>query len=228
MNNFKKIGVVVADTEEFRPLFDYAINNGGKESTVFSKKSVEFKLNDTAVIAVNCGIGKVNAATLTAKLIDTGCDAILNYGLSGGIGTIKGDFVIPVSFLEHDFDLTCLGYKPCEKPGQKYIYEADKKLVDVLKEIFPESTFGTAVCGDRFISSKKDSDFLSDTFGAMSCDMETAAIASVCDMADVPFACLRRVSDGADESAAESYTDMNVKSGNILFDGFFLFLNKIC
>ena len=48
----------------------------------------------------------------------------------------------------------------------------------------------------------------------MSCDMETAAIADICQSASVPFASLRKISDDAGESAAESYRDMNTY-GNI-------------
>ncbi len=226
---YKKIGIVVADTEEFMPLLDYALNSGGEKAEIFSRPAVIFKINNTDIVAVNCGIGKVNASAVTAKLISDGCDAILNYGLSGGIeGFVSGGLSVPTSYLEHDFDLTVLGYKPCEKPNQKYIYETDKALLDILKELFKDAVFGCAVCGDRFISSKKDSDFLKDTFGAVTCDMETGAIAAVCDMAKVPFASLRRVSDGADEEAADSYSEMNNNGGNNpLVDAFLTFLNKI-
>ena len=50
----------------------------------------------------------------------------------------------------------------------------------------------------------------------MSCDMETAAIASVCDIADIPFASIRRISDDAGESALDSYRAMNVSEGDTL------------
>ena len=226
---YKKIGIVVADSKEFEPLLDFALNSGGEKTEIFSKIAVCFKQNATEVVAVNCGIGKVNAASLAAKLISDGCDIILNYGLSGGIGDFPaGGFCVPTSFLEHDFDLTVLGYKPCEKPNQKYIYETDKDLLGVLKSLFENAVFGCAVCGDRFISSKKDSDFLKNTFGAVSCDMETGAIAAVCDMAGVPFASIRRVSDGADEEAADSYSTMNNSGGNNpLVSAFLTFLGKI-
>ena len=39
--------------------------------------------------------------------------------------------------------------------------------------------------------------------------MESAAIASVCDKCDVPFLSVRKISDDADDAAAETYREMN-------------------
>ena len=52
----------------------------------------------------------------------------------------------------------------------------------------------------------------------MSCDMETAAVAFVCEYASVPFACVRRISDDAGADAAESYREMNCSSQTELSD----------
>ena len=227
MTKYNKVGIVVADDMEFKPLFEHFIKNGGKEGTVFSRKSIDFRLNDTDFTAVFCGIGKVNASALTSKLICDGCDCIMNYGLSGGLGeSAIGKFVIPDRFVEHDFDLTPLGFKPCEKPFQEYIYDIDPQVLEIIKEALPDAAVGTAVCGDRFITKKEDCDFFIKEFSAISCDMETAAIASVCKMADVPFYCLRRVSDGADEDV-QKYIDMNVNSGDVLFDNFYHLMYQI-
>ena len=227
MKKYNKIGIVVADNMEFKPLFNYFLNKGGRETEIFSRKAICFQLDSTEFTAVFSGIGKVNASAITAKLICNGCDCIMNYGLSGGIGgSAIGKFVIPDRFIEHDFDLTPLGYQLCEKPFQKYIYDADKKIISDIKCLIPDAIVGTAVCGDKFITKKEDSDFFEKSFDAKTCDMETAAIASVCDMANVPFYCIRRVSDGADENV-EKYIDMNINSGDILFDTFYRLMKSI-
>ncbi len=230
MKKYNKIGIVVADVMEYLPLEEYAVKNGGEKTTVFSKKAVAFKNNGVSVIAVNCLIGKVNAAFITAALIDLGCDLILNFGLSGGIGEASmGKFVIPNEFLEHDFDMTVLGYKTCEKPDQPdYVYYIDEEIFSVAKSVFPDAVSGTAVCGDKFITSKKDADFFQNEFNATTCDMETAAIASVCHFGDIPFCMLRRISDGASEETVDDYRDMNENKGNILLDGFMKLLNAFC
>ncbi len=210
MNDKKYIGVIVADIDEYRPFVKLAKNLNPEDITVFKKNGIRFCLNEIEVISINCGIGKVNAASVAAALALKGCCAILNFGLSGGISnTQRGRFCAPQRFLEHDFDLTPLGYKPCEKPNQNYIYSADNALLSIINTVTGGVAGGTAVCGDRFVSSDSDSAFLRATYDATSCDMETAAIASVCENADIPFAAFRMISDNAGDSANESYSEMN-------------------
>lgn len=224
---FKKIGVVVAYSDEFAPL-ESVLDNVKVINTPF-QSAIEFKVLNTQVIAVLCGIGKVNAAMSAMYLIDCGCDLIMNFGLSGSLkGNRRGDFILPESFLEHDFDLTPLGYKPCEKPNQDYIYNADKKLLDLLCNLPYVKRSGTAVCGDRFINDSKSRSFLTDTFSAESCDMETAAIAGTCHITKTPFVALRRISDDASDNAAESYSQMNKGEGMTLCDVFISALKTIC
>ena len=216
-----KIGIVVADYDEYAPFVAALSNKDVKEYNYFNREAISFEIGAASVICINCGIGKVNAATAATHLADNGCTYILNYGLSGGIsGVHRGEIVLPDKFLEHDFDLTGIGYKPCEKPSQKYIYEANRALLQKAKLALGECVGGTAVCGDRFVCSADDRDFLRDTFGATTCDMETAAIASVCDMANIPYLSLRRVSDDAGEDAYANYSDMNTGEGQTLSEMF--------
>lgn len=216
----KKIGIIVADGDEFKPLAD-TITGGEYSGELFLKKRIlKFKISDdTEVFAMLCGIGKVNAAASAAHLVDIGCDIILNYGLSGGISGVKrGDICVCDRFLEHDFDLTTIGYKPCEKPGQAYIYEADSRLLKLIKDMLPGIKQGTAATGDRFVCDASLRDFLKNEFNAMSCDMETAAVAYVCEYAGVPFAAVRKISDDAGADAADSYREMNSSGETVLSD----------
>lgn len=222
----KKIGIIAADSEEFRPLEKLAEENGCERQSFLGRKKLKFKLNcsgnETEMYALNCGIGKVNAAAAAVHLVDTGCDVILNYGLSGGIGGVScGDICVCDKYLEHDFDLTDIGYKPCEKPAQKYIFEADEELLKLIVNLMPGIKRGTAVTGDRFVCNSEYREFLKKEFGAMCCDMETAAIAYVCEFAAVPFAAVRQISDDAGEDAAESYRRSN-NSGEISLFEFLL------
>lgn len=228
MKNFK-IGIVVADFDEYAPFVKSVSEYLPQEYNYFGKKAISFKMGKCTVVCINCGIGKVNAATAAMHLCDIGCTYILNFGLSGGISGVKrGEIVLPDRFLEHDFDLTGIGYKPCEKPSQKYIYDADKMLLQKAQSAIGECEHGTAVCGDRFICSASDRDFLRDTFSATTCDMETAAIASVCDMAAIPYLSLRRVSDDAGDDAYANYSDMNILEGQTLSDIFIKVLETLC
>lgn len=224
-----KIGVIVADVDEYSPFEEAVLKLGAKEYNCYNKKGLKFKMGNATVLSVLCGIGKVNASAVAMYLADIGCNVILNFGLSGGISAVKrGDYVIADRFLEHDFDLTGLGYKPCEKPGQKYIYDADKELINILKCHVPNAVLGTAVCGDCFVSSDTDRLYLKKTFGAVACDMETAAIASVCDMTQIPFVALRRISDDAGDDAMVSYREMNTDGETVFSDIFLNCLSVIC
>ena len=170
----------------------------------------------------------MNAAAATAHLADIKCNIIINYGLSGGISGVKrGDLSLGTNFVEHDFDLTGIGYKPCEKPSQKYVYESSPLLRELFIKTVADAKCGTAVTGDSFICDETVRDSLKDSFSAMSCDMETAAIAYVCDAAEIPFLVLRRISDDAGADAYENYTDMNTSEETLLSDYILRFINVI-
>lgn len=218
MSEYKKIGLIVADTDEFSPLAKIIKQGNYSEDAFLKRKILKFVSGNAEIIAIHCGIGKVNAAAAAVHLIDIGCEAVLNYGFSGGLGTAKkNELYLCDRFTEHDFDLTMIGYKPCEKPGQdSYIYKSDGRLDRIIRELLPDIKSGTAVTGDCFICDSARSRFLSETFNAVSCDMETAAIAYVCEYAGVPFACVRKISDGADESAEESYREVNTSGEDYL------------
>lgn len=220
MGKIKKIGIIVADADEFAPL-EESIKKGGYTEKAFLKRRIlEFNMQGIEISAILCGIGKVNAAAAAAHMVDTGCEIILNYGFSGGISGIRrGELCLCTEFLEHDFDLTTIGYKPCEKPAQdSFVYKSDRRLNMVIKSLLPEIKEGVAVTGDRFVCDSGLREFLKEEFGAMCCDMETAAIAYVCEYAGVPFAAVRRVSDDAGESAAENYREMNTSRETVLSD----------
>ena len=222
----RKIGIIVADDGEFKPLAEKLIN--AENIGFFGRDCLAFKIGENTVYAVHCGIGKVNAASAAMYLYSKGCDTILNYGYSGGIiGVKKGCVVICNKFVEHDFDLTCLGYKPCEKPGQEYIYHADKLILEKLAEKYPFAVIGLAVSGDCFVSDDKLRNALKTSFDAVSCDMETAAIASVCYQTGMKFGCVRQISDDAGDDANISYKE-EAYSGNIaLCDAILELISKL-
>ena len=228
-----KIGIVVADIEEYKPLADFAQKGEYNDYSFLGRKGHSFKVksgnSEAEVISILCGIGKVNAAAVAAHFVDIGCDVIMNYGLSGGISSVRrGDICICDRFLEHDFDLTGIGYKPCEKPLQKYIYGSDDGINGIAKKIIPNVKIGTAVSGDSFVCDDFLRDSLKNNFGAMSCDMESAAEAYICSEAGVPFCAVRRISDDAGEEATENYRSMNSLADSCLIDIFFDSLESIC
>lgn len=220
MQKIKHIGIIVADADEFAPLADRITRGTYTEEFFLKRRILTFSLAGVRVSAMLCGIGKVNAAAAAAHLADIGCDCILNYGLSGGIsGVRRGDICLSTAFTEYDFDLTTIGYKPCEKPGQEsYTYGSDKRLCAIIRSVFPAILAGASVTGDRFVCDEALRTQLRDDFHAISCDMETAAIAYVCEYAGIPFAAIRRISDDAGEDAQTAYSAMNTSGETALSD----------
>lgn len=218
-----KIGIIVADKDEYKPFAERVEKSEFKPHIYLGREGHEFTVStekgSATVYSLLCGIGKVNAAAAAAHFEALGCNVILNYGLSGGVSGVKREEIMLCDrFLEHDFDLTVLGYKLCEKPRQTYIYESSKILNDLFKRKVADVKCGTAVSGDKFICDAVTRDLLRDNFNAMSCDMETAAIAYVCHYADIPFLALRRISDDAGDNAPDSYNEMNNKAQALLSD----------
>lgn len=215
----KKIGLIIADESEYVIVREWAEKNSAERFDFYTREGHLFMLDDaTKVHSVLCGIGTVNAATAATYLALEGVQAIFNFGLSGGIsGISRGEFMVGTNFLEHDFDLTPLGYELCQKPSQKSVFEADKRLVNLICEAYPFIKQGVAVSGDSFICDDKRRDFFKNKYNAMSCDMESSAIAYVCDLANIPFLSLRKISDDAGNDANNSYKGaLNIEGEEVL------------
>lgn len=217
------VGAIFADSMEYAPFLDWAkAQQCVAEKKLFGNESVELFLKkgerELKIIGVKCGIGKVNAAAATAYLVGTKkADMILNAGLSGAVSGLKReDMVAGESYIECDFDLTAIGYAPGEKcDGQPSLLKADEKLLSYALESegILKAKCGT---GDIFLSDKDKKEFFKNTFSIQSFDMETGAIASVCEKAGVPMLSLRKISDDADDSSVEDYREMNDRKESCL------------
>lgn len=215
MKNELKIGLVIADDMEYAA-YEELLGDKLNANNFYNRKGHSYEIvkenKKITICSILCGIGTVNAATAAMHLVNNGADILLNYGLSGGISSVRrGEDVVGVCFLEYDFDLICCGYKPCEKPAQEYIYSANELLSDILSKQGGGLKKCRLASGDKFVSDPVLRDLLKDEFEINACDMETAAIAYVAHLTDTPFTALRRVSDDAGEDATDAYHDMNNK-----------------
>ncbi len=210
----RKIGILFADSMEYLPFLNLATERGGSQVLRRGNRSVGFsvpsKSGRVMLIGVECGIGKVCAASAAAFLIaDDRVDYIFNAGLSGAIsGVRRGDIVAGSSFVECDFDLTALGLPLGEKfGGAPFIYDADPTLLAMAKT--DDIKVGRLGTGDVFLSDPERKELFRKTFDLTAFDMETAAIAGVCSRCGVPFLSLRQISDDADDTSGEAYREMN-------------------
>ena len=208
----EKIGVVIADDMEFHPFVEHFQNFKSENFSCGGFDAFRFVFGDLTVTALRCGIGKVNAAAAAATLIHLcGCEMLLNEGLSGGVQLSRAAIVISTRFVEHDFDLTALGYPLGKKPNEELFIDADGELSEAAQSIDPAAVSGTLGTGDSFISDEKTSNLFAESFDELACDMESAAIASVAKRNGVPFVAIRKISDSANEKAIDDYNEMNDK-----------------
>lgn len=230
----KTVGIIFADSMEYLPFQKSAAEKGAKEGTLRGLNSTSYTVksddNELDIVAVECGIGKVNAAFAAAVLItERKADIILNAGLSGAISKVKReDIVVGTSYMQCDLDLTAIGYKLAEKPdGEEYIHPADEGLVELTKQIgsFHYGKLGT---GDIFLTDKGKKELYKELFSLSAFDMETGAIASICRKCCVPFLSIRKISDDADDASSEAYREMNDRAEACLTEILEKLTEKIC
>lgn len=188
-----------------------ALAKNTKTEEINGMKFISGTLNGKDIVAVVCGVGKVNAAICATTLINRfNPDLVINSGVAGALSPIVtiGDFVIASKAVEHDMNTTALGDKQGEIsfPGGKVMFfECDKNAATLLaacaKEL--ENTRvaqGIVASGDIFVSNRRERLLLNDRFGAVACEMEGAAIGHACYCCKTPFAILRAISDDLDEN----------------------------
>lgn len=176
------------------------------------------RLEGRDVLLAQCGIGKVNAAALTQLMILMGVERVIFTGVAGGVHPDLGvgDIVISTDALQHDVDVTALGYGLGQVPGESHHWQADDTLQRLAVEAaerlegFSEGfrVFrGRVVSGDQFIADVDKVRRLREAFGAVCAEMEGAGVAQVCAKWGVPFVILRSISDSADGEAEVDFRE---------------------
>lgn len=175
----------------------------------------EGTIGEKNVVIVKCGMGKVNAGICANTLINNfGCTKVINTGVAGSLDNRIniGDIVVSEDAVQHDFDVSPIGFKKGEIPYTKlYAFPADEKMraaaVEAVHGSAPEiSVFEGRICsGDQFISAKEQKDAITANFGGLCCEMEGAAVAQACYLNRTPFVIIRAVSDKSDGSMAVEF-----------------------
>ena len=149
------------------------------------------------------GAGKVNAAYALmrelAEFRERGeSPLVVNLGTAGSRKYPAGSVVACRRFAQRDMDVTGLGFTLGVTPFEEHV-PAELEF----PELFGHLPHGVCGTGDRFEahSSALPWDLI---------DMEAYALAKVCFLEQVPFACAKFVSDGADDAAATDWqTNLN-------------------
>lgn len=152
-----------------------------------------------------CGIGKVLASSSLSAALSTHkeIDYVLNIGVAGGLkrGEINVfDVVIGQQFVQHDLDTSPLGDPKGMVSGINVVYfdaneDLNEALAGICGDFGVEYHVRNVISGDKFIVDPDEKYKLAEEFDAVCCDMESAALATVCYVMNKGFSCLRVVSD---------------------------------
>ena len=140
------------------------------------------------------GIGKVNAAYELTKAIQIKRPAlIINLGSAGSTSFGRGTIVCCTKFIQRDMDVRGLGYQQYETP-----FSDLPPLLEygMMMEGVPQGICGT---GDNFEMAHAAT-----AYNVV--DMEAYALAMIAMKENIPFLCLKYISDGADGNAADDWT----------------------
>ena len=139
-----------------------------KITSVAGMDFYEGHIHDKDVVVVKCGIGKVNAAICTQILADRyKVDSVINTGVAGSLNSDIDicDIVISKDAIEHDMDVTALGYERGVIPDMdNSVFHSDSRLIDVAVKSIEEANLsvkvftGRVVSGDQFIAGKEKKD----------------------------------------------------------------------
>lgn len=208
------IGLIVAMDKEYEAIVKAWLPNTPSSRT---EKEVDgcrmirlYPSDNDEVVLLRSGIGKVNAAIAAVLLIEDGVNCIISSGVAGGANAElqPGVTVIGLQYAYHD--VYC--GKEIAKgnvQGEPQFFSADQQLVEIASG-FPlaNSVAGAIVSGDQFIDSKQAMGrILDDCPFAIAVDMESCAIAQVCNKKGMPFISFRMLSDVVLNPAAKCYED---------------------
>ncbi len=213
-----KIGLIGAMDEEIT-LYKSDLKNLN-ESKKAKYTFYEGILNEKQVVLVKSGAGKVNAAACAQMLIDKfNVSYIIFTGVAGALNPSLNiyDIVISQDSIQHDMDATALGFDRGQIPFEdSKIFEADKILRELAYKIAKEDglnpILGRILTGDQFIQSEDKSRSLHNYLKGDGVDMETAAVAHVCEINNVSYVAIRSISDKADHLANVDFKDFCEKA----------------
>lgn len=193
-----KIGILCAVELELLP-YRRVLRN----LSIYNKAKLTFymgTIDNIEIVALACGVGKVNSAIATQLLINVfHVKCIIVSGTAGALDPhlVIGDTVISTHAMYYDVEPFLLVSHHPRFP-EKHIL-ADEKLLSCChclvdnKEVFSTVYFGKIVTGEMFVKKNRERLFTKNQ--ALCVDMETASVAHVCFVFDIPFIAVRSISD---------------------------------
>ncbi len=204
-----KIGIIVAMGKELELLKPMLENRN--EQVIDGFTFHVGTVGNHEVVAMQCGIGKVNAAMGTLTMINHfSPEAVINSGVAGGADKSVNVMDVVVGGRVAYHDVYC--GPECEMgrvQGLPLYYEGAAVFLGKIGER-EDVKVGLICSGDRFIDKMSEVEAIKANFpDALAVDMESGSIAQVCCVRNVPFLSMRVISDspGASHNNTKQYED---------------------
>ena len=206
------LGIIVAMGSELKMLL--AEMSSVTEETANGTTYYRGNIGRRDIVAMQCGIGKVNAAVGALTLIERySPEAIINTGIAGGTGGGADILDVVVGTEVGYHDVWCgPGNAPGQVQGLPERFVGATAMFGITQDT-PGVKLGLIASGDRFVSTPEElAALLATQPRAIACDMESGAIAQVCHLKQTPFLAIRVVSD---TPGAENHLDQYLDFWNI-------------
>lgn len=193
-----KIGIITAMSSEQKQLANQLENPTERKEGPFTY--TEGTIKNNTIILMQCGIGKVNAAAGAVEMIrNFAPDCIISTGVAGGIDSCLNvmDVVVSSQIVYHD--VWCgEGNAYGQIQGLPLYFTGNETLYQCAISLDTETAIhGGLICsGDKFITDRQELETIKANFPeGLAVDMESASIAQVCHLYEVPFISFRIISD---------------------------------
>ncbi len=203
------IAIIVAMGKELNLLLPLLDNI--KNETIDGFTFHSGKIGNNNIVAMKCGIGKVNAAIGTLTLLNHYApELVINTGVAGGASQEAHimDVIVGETIAYHDVwcgPSTQYG----EASGYPLYFESDSRFIELIPTR-PDVKRGLICSGDKFIASIEEVQAIQKAFPqVLAVDMESATIAQVCYLRKIPILVMRVISDspGASKDNTAQYND---------------------
>ena len=169
-------------------------------------------VNGNRAVIANVGESKVYVTRNVMTIIN--CfhpDLIINTGnLAALNGSAFNSIFISTNSLQHDVDVTALGFNAGEIPElTQILFPANAGLIgfanNAVQRLALSSTSGTIGSGDQFIASSATSNALRAQFNLDAIDMESATIGEIAQLEGLDYVTVKGVSNYANDNAVNDY-----------------------
>jgi nucleoside phosphorylase len=179
-SSLRRVGMLAPMEPEFEPLVRMLGMTRDGDLSRGTMRGADGR--DVEVLALLTTMGMTAGERAAERMLDEGVDRVIVVGIAGGVDPAAvsiGDVVVPATVIDRRTDTT---YGPPVSP-----------------DLAPR---GTISCGDELITDPPTLAAMG-AAGVIAVDMETAAVAAVCEVAGVPWSAFRGISDYAGEGLVD-------------------------